>query len=43
MKDIAGRWMLSSIQEGIEEGKQHISAERYKSGEYTSDVIKSMS
>ena len=42
MKDIAGRWMLSSIQEGVEEGKQHISAEKYKYGEYTSDVIKSL-
>lgn len=41
IKDIAGRWMLSSVQEGVEEGKQHISAEKYKSGEYTSDVIKS--
>ena len=41
IKDISGRWILSSIQEGVEEGVQHISAEKYKSGEYTSDVIKS--
>lgn len=40
MKDIAGRWIKSSIAEGIEEGKQHVSAERYKSGKYNSAIIK---
>ena len=42
IKDIGGRWILSSIEEGVEEGKQHISAEKYKSGEYSSAVIKSI-
>lgn len=43
IKDISGRWLLSSVEGGIEEGKQHIAADKYKSGEYSSDVIKSMS
>lgn len=43
MKDISGRWLLSSIEEGIEEGKQHIAADKYKLGEYSSDVIKDFS
>lgn len=42
IKDIAGRWILSSISEGIEEGKQHISAERFKNGYYTDAKIKSI-
>lgn len=42
MKDIAGRWIASSVEEAIEEGKQNISANRYKSGEYTSEKIKSI-
>lgn len=41
-KDLAGRWALASFSEGVEEGKQSISAERYKNGEYTSDKIKSI-
>lgn len=41
LKDISGRWLMSSISEGVEEGVQSISAEKYKSGEYDSDVIKS--
>ena len=41
-KDITGRWVASSISESIEEGKQNISANRYKSGEYTSEKIKSI-
>ena len=42
MKDITGRWIASGIEEAIEEGKQNISANRYKSGEYTSEKIKSV-
>ena len=41
-KDIAGRWAMASAAEGIEEGKQHISAERYKNGYYTDAKIKSI-
>lgn len=41
IKDISGRWILSSIEEGVEEGKQHISANKYKNNEYTTDKIKS--
>ena len=32
-KDIAGRLIRSGISEGIEEGKQHINAERFKNGQ----------
>ena len=42
MKDITGRWIASGIEEAIEEGKQNISANRYKYGEYTSEKIKSI-
>lgn len=41
-KDIAGRWALASASEGIEEGKQRISADRYKNGYYTDAKIKSI-
>lgn len=41
-KDIAGRWALSSIEEGVEEGKQYISSEKYKNGYYTDAKIKSI-
>lgn len=41
-KDIAGRWAIASAAEGVEEGKQHISADRYKSGYYTDAKIKSI-
>jgi hypothetical protein len=41
IKDIAGRWLMSSISEGVEEGVQSISAEKFKSGEYDTDVVKS--
>lgn len=41
-RDIAGRWALASAAEGIEEGKQHISSERYKNGYYTDAKIKSI-
>lgn len=41
IKDISGRWILSSIEEGVEEGKQHISSNRYKNNEYATDKIKS--
>ena len=42
LKTIGGRYVQSSIAEGIEEGKQHIASERYKRGEYTSAEIKSI-
>lgn len=41
IKDIGGRWLLASSSEAIEEMKQSIAAEKYKSGEYTSAEIKS--
>lgn len=41
-KDIAGRWAVASVAEGIEEGKQSISSNRYKEGYYTTDKIKSI-
>ena len=41
-KDIAGRWAIASAVEGIEEGKQRISSDRYKNGYYTDAKIKSI-
>lgn len=41
-KDIAGRWAIASAAEGVEEGKQHISSERYKNGYYTDAKIKTI-
>ena len=40
LKDIGGRFVTSTIAEGIEEGKQHYAQERYLNGEYDSPVIK---
>lgn len=42
IKDISGRLLLASAAEGIEEGKQSISANRYSSGYYTDAKIKSI-
>ncbi len=42
IKDISGRLLLASAAEGIEEGKQSISANRYASGYYTDAKIKSI-
>lgn len=41
-KDIAGRWFTTSVAEGVEEGKQRISSDRYKNGYYTDAKIKSI-
>lgn len=38
-KDIGGRVILSAISEGIEEGKQAVNAEKYKSGQYDTENI----
>ena len=41
-KDLGGRWLIASASEGVEEGKQRISSDRYKSGYYTDAKIKSI-
>ena len=43
IKDITGKWILASVSGGAEEGKQRIASDKYKSGQYTSDQIKSFS
>lgn len=42
-KDLGGRWLTASAAEGVEEGKQRISSDRYKNGYYTDAKIKSIS
>lgn len=42
-KDLSGRWLVASASEGVEEGKQRISSDRYKNGYYTDAKIKSIS
>lgn len=41
-KDLGGRWLTASAAEGVEEGKQRISSDRYKNGYYTDAKIKSI-
>ena len=41
-KDLGGRWLTASAAEGVEEGKQRISSNRYKNGYYTDARIKSI-
>lgn len=43
LKDLGGRWITASAAEGVEEGKQRISSDRYKNGYYTDAKIKSIS